>query len=759
VYTNVWYVAGLSKNLTDKPIKVTMLGADLVLFRDHEGAARCISNVCPHRGSSLADGTLYKDGTLACPFHGWRFNGSGTCTLIPSRRDHEVEVLAPRARTDAYATTEKYGLVWVCLGDDPDAASPILEIPEWDDDAFRFTSNEEIWEADYHTAKFTNLDYVHLPVVHGILFQGNENPIQAPEHHVTSTDHGFQSVMRVNPAPSEGVWSELREKGAQVESIMRFFVPGLTLRGQVEIGGIGSGEFNIFYEFTTPIDEHRTMMRHYFLRNYRMEEAFDAEHTRRNLQNVHQDNRLAESQRPKGAPVGPNPNGIYTHDEDKIMLTYWGLMEKMRNKGWQIDRKKLTKREKKPYVRIIPSPSRKANPDGWVFDAMPRIEARKVDKHPVSDLKFVDIDSIEPTRPKDYGKSEPLVPNDAKSNATLEWEAEALARVDKAPGFVQPMIIKNAEKAAKENGSNFVTLALLEELQEKHGGGGSPSNDGTAPKPKMVARKTSKESDMANNKELEDKVVIVTGGSMGIGFGMATRLAKYGAKVVITSRNSDTGEEALTRLKEQSGCDANNVAYLQMDITSEPDNETVVKFAVDTYGRLDAIINNAVFPGDFQLLADESLESFEQVMRTNVTGTYLGMKHAIRQFQAQGADTGDNYSIINISSGATRDTGMRMAPYIASKLAVEGLTQAAALEYSRQGIRINTLLFGVFETEKAKQFMDAMPEMKDKNAAKHHVGRFGDPEHDAGEAAAYLISDRGSFVTGTTMHVDGGMCL
>jgi len=255
------------------------------------------------------------------------------------------------------------------------------------------------------------------------------------------------------------------------------------------------------------------------------------------------------------------------------------------------------------------------------------------------------------------------------------------------------------------------------------------------------------------------KVVIVTGGTMGIGFGMATRLAKYGAKIVITSRNSDTGEQALGRLREAAGCKADDVAYFQMDIVSETDNENVVKFAVDKYGRLDSIINNAVFPGDFQLLADESLESFQQVMNTNVTGTYLGMKFAIKQFQEQGAETGDNYSIINISSGATRDTGMRMAPYIASKLAVEGLTQAAALEYSRQGIRINTLLFGMFETEKALQMMEAMPAMQEKGAAKHHVGRFGDPEHDAGEAAAYLISERSTFITGTTMHVDGGMCL
>ncbi len=264
---------------------------------------------------------------------------------------------------------------------------------------------------------------------------------------------------------------------------------------------------------------------------------------------------------------------------------------------------------------------------------------------------------------------------------------------------------------------------------------------------------------MKQQGELDGKVVIVTGGTMGIGLGMATRLAKHGARVIITSRHSDAGAEALEWLRTAAACKAGDVAYFQMDICSEADNEAVVKFAADTYGRLDAMVNNAVFPGDFQLLADESLESFEQVMRTNVSGTFLGMKHAIKQFLAQGAATGDNYSIINISSGATRDTAMRMAPYIASKLAVEGLTQAAALEYSRQGIRTNTLLFGVFATEKANQLHQAMPAVREKNAAKHHVGRFGDPEHDAGEAAAYLISERSTFVTGTTIRIDGGMSL
>jgi NAD(P)-dependent dehydrogenase (short-subunit alcohol dehydrogenase family) len=259
--------------------------------------------------------------------------------------------------------------------------------------------------------------------------------------------------------------------------------------------------------------------------------------------------------------------------------------------------------------------------------------------------------------------------------------------------------------------------------------------------------------------ELQGKCVIVTGGTMGIGFGMATRLAQRGANVVITSRHSETGEEALARLRQAAGVPATRLAYVPMDICSEADNERLVQRAVEIHGRLDAIINNAVYPGDFQLLADESLTAFEQVMRTNVTGTYLGMRFAIRQFLAQGAGPGTNYSIINISSGATRDVSPRMGPYIASKRAVEGLTQAAAVEYSRQGIRVNTLLFGVFETEKSAKLHAAMPAVLEKNLAKHHIGRLGDAERDAGEAAVFLVSERSAFITGSTLHVDGGMCL
>jgi NAD(P)-dependent dehydrogenase (short-subunit alcohol dehydrogenase family) len=102
---------------------------------------------------------------------------------------------------------------------------------------------------------------------------------------------------------------------------------------------------------------------------------------------------------------------------------------------------------------------------------------------------------------------------------------------------------------------------------------------------------------------------------------------------------------------------------------------------------------------------------------------------------------------------------MAMAPYVASKSAVEDLTEAAAMEYTRHGICINALSFGVFDTEKSRAMDEAMPRVLDKNAAKHHVGRFDDPVKDAGEAAAFLLSDRSGFITRSTMFVDGGRCL
>jgi nitrite reductase/ring-hydroxylating ferredoxin subunit len=124
---NLWYVAQESRNVTDKPVFVKLLGQDLVLFRDASGKVACVSDICMHRGASLSQGKVV-DGTVECPFHGWRYAGDGRCTRIPAHPDMKVP---SRARVDAYPVEERYGWVWVFLGDLPEAERPpIPELPD-----------------------------------------------------------------------------------------------------------------------------------------------------------------------------------------------------------------------------------------------------------------------------------------------------------------------------------------------------------------------------------------------------------------------------------------------------------------------------------------------------------------------------------------------------------------------------------------------------------------------------------------------------
>src|SRR5690606_34706805 len=150
LFTNLWYVAESSANLeAGRPRKTRMLGRDFVLFRDSKGVAHCLSNVCCNRGTSLALGKCHDDDTLACPFHGWRFTGEGICTMVPSQ-ERPREDVPPDARVDAYPTRERHGLIWVFLGDSPDEAHPLFEMPEYDDPAWRRVTFEDTWKANVH---------------------------------------------------------------------------------------------------------------------------------------------------------------------------------------------------------------------------------------------------------------------------------------------------------------------------------------------------------------------------------------------------------------------------------------------------------------------------------------------------------------------------------------------------------------------------------------------------------------------------------
>ncbi len=371
MFTNVWYVAEFSANLTDKPRQMRMLGRDFVLFRDADGKAACLSDVCPHRGARLGRGKCHEDGSISCPFHGWHFDASGQCTRIPSQADPDGDIPAG-AKVDSYPTQEKYGLVWVFLGDDLDKAVPIYEMPEYDNPEWRMVTFEDVWACNLHWSKMTDLDHVHLPIVHGIEF-GGENPIRPPDHQIEQTPYGFRTRIVSRPTVTKGKWKEMRSERSEVVSRLAFMLPGFTLNGKVDIGGAGSGWQNCFYEISTPIDEETTQMRWLFFRSFMLEPENDKEHLKRNLRNIFQDKANGESFLPKRAPDVEDWPPLRAEREDKVMTAYWRMMRELRAAGGQIDRLRLDEMERNGEYRVIPSPGRRQAPDSWIFDTVPMV--------------------------------------------------------------------------------------------------------------------------------------------------------------------------------------------------------------------------------------------------------------------------------------------------------------------------------------------------------------------------------------------------
>jgi len=368
MYTNVWYSAAFSRDVTDTPQHARMLGRDFVLFRDANGQARCLSNVCCHRGAPLHKGQLHEDGTLACCQHGWRYGGNGHCVFIPAAADGAA---IPRAaRVDSYLVEERYGILWVLLGDDPKQAAPIFDMPEFEAEEWRLVTWEEVWDANYHWTKFANLDYVHLPIVHKTLWNGGIRP---PSHEVEYLDsYSLGSKITVKTPGARGDWGKLRDAAeTTVTSRLKFFLSGLTIKVDVEIGGTGTGTRFIAYDMSTPIDETTTQMRFMFFRNFMLDPQKDNDHLKRNFKNIGEDRAIAEAQLPRILPPVPARNTILVDPEDKMVREYWAILGKLRDRGWQIDHKTLRETEDSGGYHVIPSPVRKADPEGWVYDTVP----------------------------------------------------------------------------------------------------------------------------------------------------------------------------------------------------------------------------------------------------------------------------------------------------------------------------------------------------------------------------------------------------
>ena len=244
---------------------------------------------------------------------------------------------------------------------------------------------------------------------------------------------------------------------------------------------------------------------------------------------------------------------------------------------------------------------------------------------------------------------------------------------------------------------------------------------------------------------LKDKVALVTGGGSGIGRAVALVWAREGAKVVVSDISAKQGEETAEMVRAKGG----QALFVETDVGNPADAKTLVERAVSHFGRLDVACNNAGIGGPSAPVAQYPLEGWAQVININLNGVFYGMQQQIAAMLKTGGG-----SIINMASILGAVGSATNSAYTAAKHGVVGLTQAAAIEYGAQGIRINAVAPGFIHTPMLTG-LEANAEAKAMLIKAHPIGRLGQPEEVA-ELVAWLASDRALFVTGAYLPVDGG---
>ncbi len=241
------------------------------------------------------------------------------------------------------------------------------------------------------------------------------------------------------------------------------------------------------------------------------------------------------------------------------------------------------------------------------------------------------------------------------------------------------------------------------------------------------------------------KVALVTGGTSGIGRAAAIAFAKEGVKVVVTGRREKEGLESVELIENVGG----QGAFEPCDVTRESDLAAAVAAAVKRYGRLDFAFNNAGIEEAAGPFTAKDEAEISRVLDTNVKGVIFALKHQI----AAMLQTGGGAIVNNASVAGVVGMG-GAAIYVASKHAVVGLTRAVALEYAKQGIRVNAVAPGGTETAMFDRFASS-PEMRDAIGGMHPLGRLARPEEIA-SAVVFLCAPGSSFITGQCLAVDGG---
>ncbi len=240
--------------------------------------------------------------------------------------------------------------------------------------------------------------------------------------------------------------------------------------------------------------------------------------------------------------------------------------------------------------------------------------------------------------------------------------------------------------------------------------------------------------------KLDGKIALITGAGSGIGRATAVLFASEGAKVMVADYVPDGGQQTVEMIKNSGG----TATFVEVDVSRAADIERMVKTAVDTYGRIDILYNNAGIQGPVMPMADIPPEEWDKTIATNLSSVFLGTKYAIPHMIKQGGGV-----IVNTASTMGLAGKATIAPYACAKAGIISLTKTAAAEYGPENIRVNCICPGVINTPMGGASADVM------DMTNLPLRKIGTPE-DVAKAALYLACDDSQYVSGISLVVDGG---